>query len=80
MDIKKEGPVDVVASHLSKVGLVPAETPKWVIMKKLFTPRSSHLVSKIVMCGQLDEQDLKTFFRKVLLTTHEGAPLSYRGA
>lgn len=39
MDIKKEGPVDVVASHLSKVGLVPAETPKRVIMKKLFTPR-----------------------------------------
>ena len=28
MDIEKEGPVDVVASHLPKVRLVPAETPK----------------------------------------------------
>lgn len=26
MDVKKEGPVDVVASHLSKVCLIPAET------------------------------------------------------
>lgn len=28
MDVKKEGPVDVVAPHLSKVCLIPAEIQK----------------------------------------------------
>lgn len=71
MDVKKEGPVDVVASHLSKVGLVPAETPKRVIMKKLLH-QDLHIRYQKQSCVIYVD-------RKVLLTTHEGAPLSYRG-
>lgn len=56
MHIKKEGPVDVVASHLSKVCLIPAGTPNmsertaWSQLVKDNIPGSWDCVCAAVKC------------------------------
>lgn len=34
VDVKEEGPVDVVAAHLPKVCLIPAETHQWLTSQR----------------------------------------------